>query len=385
MASGYKFTYNNATVDLSDVYMEKQYFGDKLLWLWGDNSLGILGDNTIVSKSSPVQTVASGTNWSKIGSGYSHMAGIKTDGTLWTWGSNQHGELGDDTAIHRSSPVQTVAGGTNWTDVACGYNFTGAIKSDGTLWTFGKNSFGSLGNNSTSTRSSPLQTAAAGTNWRQVACGQWHMAAIKTDGTLWTWGRQFIGGQLGDNTQVSRSSPVQTVTGGTNWAQVACGRLHTAALKTDGTLWGFGANNRGALGTNSLDSFSSPVQTISAGTNWAQVACGYFNTLAIKTDGTLWLWGQNLQGQLGDNTLVNRSSPVQTIAGGTNWKQVATGCGRHTVAIKTNGSLWVWGFNSYGQLGDATIDNKSSPIMVSGGVWTQATPGISNTFAIKVN
>jgi len=385
MASGYKFTYNNATVDLSDVYMEKQYFGDKLLWLWGDNSYGILGDNTIVSKSSPVQTVASGTNWSKIGSGYSHMAGIKTDGTLWTWGSNAFGELGDGTAIHRSSPVQTVAGGTNWTDVACGYQFTGAIKSDGTLWTFGRNSFGSLGTNSTSTRSSPLQTAAAGTNWRQVACGQWHMAAIKTDGTLWTWGRQFSGGPLGDNTQVSRSSPVQTVTGGTNWAQVACGRLHTAALKTDGTLWGFGANNRGALGTNSLDTFSSPVQTITAGTNWAQVACGFFNTLAIKTDGTLWLWGQNSEGQLGDDTLVHRSSPVQTIAGGTNWKQVATGCARHTVAIKTNGSLWVWGLNSSGQLGDTTIDNKSSPIMVSGGTWTQAALGTANTFAIKVN
>jgi hypothetical protein len=115
------------------------------------------------------------------------------------------------------------------------------------------------------------------------------------------------------------------------------------------------------------------------------VACGYFNTLAIKTDGTLWLWGQNSEGQLGDNTLVNKSSPIQTIRRGTDWKQVATGCARHTVAIKTNGSLWVWGLNSSGQLGDATIDNKSSPIMVSGGTWTQAALGTTNTFAIKVN
>jgi alpha-tubulin suppressor-like RCC1 family protein len=377
---------------ITDADILDRYVGNQL-WIWGNGSSGNLGDNTLNSKSSPIQTVSGGTNWKLVsggvGIGQLHAAAIKTDGTLWMWGSNLYGQLGDNTIIFKSSPIQTVSGGTNWKLVSGGGYFTAAIKTDGTLWTWGRNDLGSLGDNTTIFKSSPIQTVSGGTNWKQVSCGSFHTAAIKTNGTLWTWGSS-TSGQLGDNTLNSKSSPVQTVAGGTNWKQVAGGNYHTAAIKTDGTLWTWGANadSRGnpyaILGDNTLISRSSPVQTVSGGTNWKLVSCGYLHTAAIKTDGTLWTWGTNGIGQLGDNTAITRSSPVQTIAGGTNWKQVAGGYD-HTAAIKTDGTLWTWGDNTTnGRLGDNTTIRKSSPVQtVAGGTnWKQVACGQEITTAV---
>ena len=411
---------------------------DGTLWIWGDNSWGQLGDNTIVAKSSPIQTIAGGTNWSQVACGPWNIAAIKTDGTLWTWGLNSAGELGDNTAVAKSSPIQTIAGGTNWSQVACGDRHIAAIKTDGTLWLWGTNSFyGFLGDSTIVGKSSPVQTITGGTDWKQVACGTGITAAIKTDGTLWNWGNN-ISGQLGNSTQVAKSSPIQTIAGGTNWSQVNCGDSFTAAIKTDGTLWTWGGNSSGQLGNNTLtnrsspvqtiaggtnwnyistssnsmysidtsdnlwswgsntagqlfiagsaDNKSSPVQTIAGGTNWSQVETSLDHTAAIKTDGTLWTWGYNTQGQLGDNTQVAKSSPIQTIAGGTNWSQVACGT-TYTAAIKTDGTLWTWGYNGYGNLGDNTAVKKSSPIQtIAGGTnWSQVACGIYNTAAIKTD
>jgi alpha-tubulin suppressor-like RCC1 family protein len=381
-------------VDIARPLVDKSYLIDRYpeladtfrfagLWLWGQNTNGQLGDNTTVAKSSPVQTISAGTNWKLVGCGQYQTAAIKTDGTLWTWGQNTNGQLGDNTIVNKSSPVQTIAGGTNWKLVGCGQFHIAAIKTDGTLWTWGQNNFGQLGDNTTVAKSSPVQTIAGGTNWKQVGCGLYHTAAIKTDGTLWTWGFNIYG-QLGDNTTVAKSSPVQTIAGGTNWKLVGCGIGHTAAIKTDGTLWLWGQNGYGQLGDITIVNKSSPVQTIAGGTNWKQVGCGLYHTAAISTDGTLWTWGRNNYGQLGDNTAVTKSSPVQTIAAGTNWKQVGSG-GYHTAAIKTDGTLWTWGLNQFGQLGDITIVNKSSPVQtIAGGTnWKQVGCGNFHTAAIR--
>ena len=322
----------NYQVDIDDILIRREYFSDGGLWTWGSNTyLGVvargqLGDGTTVNKSSPVTTAGGGTNWKQVAgsTGGYHTAAIKTDGTLWTWGYNGYGNLGDNTAVNKSSPVTTAGGGTNWKQVAGGYFHTASIKTDGTLWTWGYNNYGGLGDNTTVSKSSPVTTVAGGTNWKQVSGGQYHTAAIKTDGTLWTWGYNGYG-NLGDNTTVDKSSPVTTVAGGTNWKQVACGYRHVAAIKTDGTLWTWGYNGIGALGDNSTVDKSSPITTVAGGTNWKQVSGGQYHTAAIKTDGTLWTWGSNNVGQLGDNTNVNGSSPGTTVTGGTNWKQVACG------------------------------------------------------------
>ena len=244
-------------------------------------------------------------------------------GNLFTWGNGFGGQLGINNQDIKGTPVTTFAGGANWKQVGGSGQLGGsvAIKTDGTLWTWGSN----CGDNTATNRSTPVTTFAGGTNWKQVSPGGLHMAAIKTDGTLWTWGYN-IQGQLGDNTTTDRSTPVTTFVGGTNWKQVSAGFYHTVAIKTDGTLWTWGSNNVGQLGTNNTTTISTPVTTFAGGTNWKQASCGGSGCGAIKTDGTLWLWGSDNFSQLGSNTVnVSKSTPVTTFAGGNNWKQMEGG------------------------------------------------------------
>jgi alpha-tubulin suppressor-like RCC1 family protein len=177
--------FNSPEGELTDLFMTDVSILDSFvgneLWAWGRNNTGELGDNSVTNRSSPVQTVSGGTNWKLVAGGFYHTAAIKTDGTLWTWGSNYAGQLGDNSITHRSSPVQTVSGGTNWKQVASGgsSNHTAAIKTDGTLWTWGlNNTFGGLGDNSVTDRSSPVQTVSGGTNWKLVAGGGSFTAAV---------------------------------------------------------------------------------------------------------------------------------------------------------------------------------------------------------------
>jgi alpha-tubulin suppressor-like RCC1 family protein len=343
----------------SDIF--EDYIGNRL-WKWGWNLNGQIGDETqgyYTDKKSPVQTISGGTNWKMATSGDSVTAAIKTDGTLWMWGYNNNGQLADNTRTSKSSPIQTIAGGTNWKQVSAG-GHVAAIKTDGTLWLWGYNLYGQLGDNTSTNQSSPVQTISGGTNWKSITSGVYTTVAIKTDGTLWTWGQNYYG-QLGDNSSgTNRSSPIQTISGGTNWKTVCVGNGSVAAIKTDGTLWMWGDNSNGLLGDNTMVLRSSPVQTVAGGTNWKQ-AVTLNHTAAIKTDGTLWVWGLNVYGQLGNNNVIKYSSPVQTIAGGTNWKQVDVGA-FETAAIKTDGTLWLWGNNYYLQLASGT------------GGWTTASP-----------
>ena len=364
---------------ITDYNLIDRYVTTGSLWIVGQNIYGTLGDNTITKKSSPIQTIAGGTNWKQVSTNSYGVGAIKTDGTLWVWGQNSYGELGTNNTTDRSSPVQTVSGGTNWYQVFLGRASAG-IKTDGTLWLWGRNTFGGLGDNTTSNRSSPVQTVAAGNTWKKIGLGQDTSAAIKTDGTLWLWGRNLYG-TIGNNTSSNNySSPVQTVAGGTNWKDVCITGDTTVAIKTDGTLWTWGYNAQGQLGNNNTTNCSSPVQTIAAGTNWKAVGCGYgaggSTICATKTDGTLWLWGSNSYGQIGDNTTTARSSPVQTVAGGTNWKQAWTSS-YFSCGIKTDGTLWVWGWNGQGGLGVNDTTSRSSPVqnVASGSNWKQVSAG----------
>lgn len=367
---------------ITDAWLIDQFVGNRL-FTWGFGTTGQLGDNTTTNKSNPIQTVSVGTNWNYCFGGVYVTGAIKTDGTLWLWGWNDFGQLGDNSTANKSSPVQTVTGGTNWFVADLGQRFGAGIKRDGTLWTWGRNNSGQLGDNtSTAAKSSPVQTVAGGNNWIQVSCGYQHAAAVKTDGTLWIWGYNNYGA-LGTNSVTSVSSPVQTISGGNNWKQVECGDYETYGLKTDGTLWGWGYNLVGNLGDNTVISKSSPVQEITRSTNWKSISQRAATLAAIKTDGTLWVWGSNNAGQLGDNSTVHRSSPVQTISAGNNWKQVSSNF-YNTGAVKTDGTLWLWGQNAYGQLGDNTTTHRSSPVQtaIGGTNWKQVGLGYRTSAAV---
>jgi alpha-tubulin suppressor-like RCC1 family protein len=381
-------TFNSTLGNLKDIFVSEEElierFTGKQLWSWGSGFYGRLGNNDINNQSSPVQTISGGNNWRSVSAGFNHTAAIKTDGSLWLWGAGCSGQLGNNATGNQSSPVQTVSGGTNWRNVSAGFNLTAAIKTDGSLWLWGSGFYGRLGNNDINNQSSPVQTISGGNNWRSVSAGLNHTAAIKTDGTLWLWGSGG-NGQLGNNDINNQSSPVQTISGGNNWRSVSAGLNHTAAIKTDGTLWLWGAGCSGRLGNNDINNQSSPVQTVSGGTNWRNVSAGFNLTAAIKTDGSLWLWGAGGSGRLGNDDINNQSSPVQTVSGGTNWRSVSAG-NVHTAAIKTDGSIWLWGSGGNGQLGNNDINNQSSPVQtVSGGTnWRNVSAGLNHTTTTRL-
>jgi alpha-tubulin suppressor-like RCC1 family protein len=350
------------------------------LWMWGNNSFGQLGVNTSTTGFlSPVQVGGLAAVWGSPGIGpvARFRASIQSNGTLWAWGNGARGALGNNSTTSQSSPVQ-VGTLSTWALVACGYQFTLAIQTPGTLWSWGANSFGQLGTN-TSTLSnilSPVQVGAVSI-WTRIACGDAHAMALTTLGTLWAWGDNVYG-QVGNNSTSGQSSPIQ-IGGLSVWTQVACGNQFTSVIQSNGTLWSWGLNNSGQLGVNTTTfNILSPVQ-VGTSSAWTRVTCGYAQTLAIQSNGTLWAWGRNDFGQLGLNDTTNRSSPVQVGALSV-WTQV-TGGYRFTFAIQNNSTLWSWGNNSSGQLGLNDLTHRSSPVQVGTlSVWAQVACGYNSAY-----
>jgi alpha-tubulin suppressor-like RCC1 family protein len=220
--------------------------------------------------------VGSLTNWSKVRV-FNFAIATKTDGTLWSWGYNFTGQLGLGDTTDRSSPTQ-VGSLTNWADFAILFAGTClAVKTDGTLWGWGTNTYGVIGLGNETDYSSPKQVGVL-TNWSKLAGGNRFSMAIKTDGTIWSWG-QNSAGQLGLGNRTYYSSPKQ-VGALTNWSSISCGSNFAAPVKTDGTLWSWGQNNHGQLGLGNRTYYSSPKQVGSL-TNWLYVACATENTLGI--------------------------------------------------------------------------------------------------------
>jgi hypothetical protein len=393
MPTGFKERDGGYSSDLEDYLMRREYFSESNLFTWGNNNSGLLGDNSTDSKTSPNTTVGGGITWKSLAASQGATTGssnfgaaIKSDGTLWTWGNNSLGQLGDGTVVARSSPGTTVGGG-NWKQISCGYGHIAGIKTDGTLWTWGRDFYGALGTGGNNSRSSPNTTIGGGSDWKQIATGLDCNAALKVDGTLYVWGKNNVG-QLGDNTSASKNSPVSISGGGTTWKSLWSGGSASnfmAAIKTDGTLWTWGGNASGQLGDGTVVNKSSPNTTAGGGTNWKQVAIGASFIAAIKTDGTLWTWGGNASGQLGNNSTTDRSSPNTTAGGGTAWKQTSAGT-LFAAAIKTDGTLWAWGSNFFGELGQyaAIGTSKSSPTTVTiGTTWKQVSCGQSFGYALR--
>jgi alpha-tubulin suppressor-like RCC1 family protein len=274
----------------------------------------------------------------------STWTGIPAVPSLYLWGRAHVGQIGDNrTGTGRSSPVQ-LASSVSWSSADLGSQFAGAIKSDGTLWMWGGGVDGKLGINGSTdldSRSSPVQVGTD-TNWYLISCGYHNTAAIRTNGTLWTWGSN--GAELGLNDIIARSSPAQ-VGALTNWLKVQAMYTQSVAIKTDGTLWSWGTNIDGQVGDNTRIYRSSPVQ-IGADTDWSNLAGHKKGIIAQKSNGTIWTWGRNSgdnSGTLALNDAINRSSPVQ-IGADTDWiLSQGAGISASSFLTKTNGTLWGFG------------------------------------------
>ena len=324
------------------------------------------------------ETVAAYFRGAMIAAGNSHTVALKSDGTVWSWGWNQYGQLGDGTTNSRNTPVQ-VSGLDNVLAIAAGFYHTVALKSDGTVWSWGWNQYGQLGDGTTNNRNTPVQVSGL-TNVLAIAAGHWHTVALKNDGSVWVWGDNG-NGQLGNGVFESGPHPMPTQSSGfSNGIAIAADRHHVAALKNDGTVWTWGSNHKGQLGDGMWPRYPavdrratpSPVNSMS---DAIAIAAGEWHMVALKNDGTVWTWGFNQWGQLGDGTTNSRNTPVQVL-GLTNVLAIAAGV-RHTVALKNDGSVWSWGHNSNGQLGNGIIDISPHPMP------TQAS-GLRNGIAVAV-
>lgn len=321
---------------------------DGSMWGWGDNSGYQLGDGTTNTRHNPIRVTAY-TDWQTAAAGPYHSLGRRTNGNLYGWGDNTSGQLGESDSplpvlIDSSAYWQELfAAGTTLSS-----SYSLARKSDGSFKQLGASPSGSI--------------AASNTiDWVTLAAGTSHTAAIRADGTIWSWGSNSKG-QLGDNSKTSRITPVLTGSAN-NWVQVAAGKAHTVGLQANGTLWTWGDNSWGQLGTDRIpNALATPLQ-IGSGQSWKGIAAGDDHTLALRSDGTIWAFGNNTHGQLGDGSNATVNLPVQ-VGTDSDWKSIVAH-GDLSFGIKNNNTLHAWGANDKGQLGDTSTVDKFSPVLVA--------------------
>jgi alpha-tubulin suppressor-like RCC1 family protein len=355
------------------------------LWGAGDGYYGQLAQvNNIDSTDSMIVIAGDKNNWRQVSAGYGKAIYAKrSDNIWWCAGLNNFGNLGVSDIIDRSSLIQ-FSTDTTWASIQTQYNSSFGLKTDGTLWGWGENDTGNLAQNNAINYSSPVQITSLVTHFQVYNGG----VARKSSGTIMAWGRNYIGKfgttavPVADIGIGTLSSPAQ-IFPGKSWKHVAMAQDHTLMVAQDGTLWGCGRNTGGELADNTAINRSSPVQS-GINTTWTKVFCGYFSSYGLKSDGTLWSWGYNYEGQLGHYTNVGGyvSSPVQVIGNivyddiKTYWKWVSV--------RDVNGKMWVWGANSYGQLGMSNTDSISSPTQMPypNQYWQAVGLGYGNVFGV---
>ena len=349
---------------------------DGTAWAWGYNNRGQLGDGTGTTRRTPV-AVAQGAlpataRLTQVAAGEIHSLALAADGTAYAWGNNGSGRLGDGTTTNRTRPVAVAQGAlpatARLTQVAAGEGHSLALAADGTAYAWGDNSSGQLGDGTTTDQTTPVAVAQgalpATARLTQVAAGQYHSLALAADGTAYSWGDNGSG-QLGDGTTTNHTSPVAVAQGvlptTARLVQVAAGDRHSLALAADGTLYAWGENADGQLGDGTYTDRSAPVAvTMPAGVRFVQVSAGNAYSLALAADGTLYGWGRNGNGQLGDGTTSQRLTPVAEASGTVAWTALAAGSlANHSLVLGSGAAVYTAGYNGYGELGDGTTTSSS--------------------------
>ena len=346
---------------------------------WGRNDNGQLGNGTAPTPSNRPVTVSGMTGVVATGGGGDLGLAVKNDGTAWAWGYNQTGQLGNGTTINSSVPVMVTNSTGTFAAVAGGGLYSLGLKSDGTVWGWGYNVAGSLGNGLGVNSSVPVQAIGV-IGATAIAAGYYHSLALKNDGTVWAWGNNQVG-SVGPGLSTHVHTPVQ-LSGLTGILAIAAGEWHSMALKNDGTVWTWGYNLKSQLGYASplISPTPSQVPGLSGVTAISAGGIG-FHSLALKSDGTVVAWGYNSNGQLGNGTTTDSLTPVP-VSGLTNVIAIAAGA-RHSIALRSDRRVWTWGYNALGQLGNCSYDDSNTPVAAWGiGGVVAISGGYHNTYAI---
>ena len=352
---------------------------DGTVWGWGSNRYGQLGDGTTIDRDHPVQESTHATDWAQVAAGYTHTVAVKSNGTLWSWGNNNSGQLGNNTSVGSHTPVQESTQSTHWVKAVAGNSFTVAKTSSGKLYAWGNNRSGELGIDDVGNRAEPTPVDGGSAGWSDIAAGFSHITALKTDGEIWSWGGNYSG-QLGNNESGNmHRAPVQEATNATDWKSIDCGRDWSFAIKNDGTLYAWGHNDRAQLGLGDVDSRKIPEQV---GTDtWSEVSGGRYHSLGVKENGSLWVWGTNYTSQLGDDTIFRKSEPYQ-VGVENDWEKVSA-AETTSLVIKNAGVLYGWGYNKFGELGNKKTDTQYTPLhILTDQTWRQVSVGERHVLAI---
>jgi alpha-tubulin suppressor-like RCC1 family protein len=338
-------------------------------WGWGNNGYGRLGDNTTVSKRTPVSVQGAVKTFCQISAGNSHSLAIDKNGRAWGWGSNFSGQLGDNTTTSKLTPVSVLGAVKTFCQISAGSagSHSLAIDKNGRAWGWGYNAFGQLGDNTTVSKRTPVSVQGAVKTFCQISAGASHSLAIDKNGRAWGWG--YNGGQLGDNTTVSKRTPVSVQGAVKTFCQISAGNSHSLAIDKNGRAWAWGFNTSGQLGDNSIVCKLTPVSVQGAVKTFCQIIAGNSWSLAIDKNGRAWGWGSNSNGWLGDNTTASKRTPVSVQGAVKTFCQISAG-NFHSLAIDKNGRAWGWGYNLVGMIGDNSTTQRNTPVSVLGAVKT---------------
>ena len=360
---------------------------DGTAWATGYNESGQLGDGSTLDKSSAVQVDDSNgdplAGVVAISAANRHTVYLKSDGTVWSVGKNNYGQLGDGTTTNSSVPVQVLktdgSGLNEVVEISANNEHSVYLTSDGTAWSAGRNNYGKLGDGSATNSDNPVQVMDANgiemSGIVGISTGNNHSVFLKSDGTTWAVGANSFN-QLGDGSSVNRTAPVQVVhangSGLKNVTGVSTIGWHTVYSRSDGTVWATGHNNSGQLGDGTTSKLTTPAEVVNTEGNGLKdvvdLSAGHSSTAYLKEDGTVWAFGANTYGQLGDGTTTDRSTPVQVMdVNGSEFSgviDISRGA-FHTVYIKEDSTVWAVGRNNTGQLGDGSTSSKDNPIQVT--------------------
>ena len=402
------------------------------VWGWGFNSYGQLGDNSVTNRSTPVAVLGAAKTFCQISGGSYHSLALDKNGRAWGWGYNAYGILGNNSIVSQRTPVAILGATKTFCKISGGQSHSLAIDKNGKAWSWGYNYYGILGNNSVTNQSTPIAVYGNHT-FCQIVCGQYHSLAIDKNGKAWSWGsinnlglnmgniiptlgfyshtfnilncryRTLFGlkndgilwamadgryGMLGNNTAIAKNFSPLMVCGSHNFCCIAGSNGHSLAIDNNGKAWSWGFNLRGQLGNNSMTSRLTPVAVLGTTKTFCQISGGDAFSLALDKNGKAWSWGFNGSGQLGDNSITSRLIPVAVLGTTKTFCQIST-CpyAMFSIGLDKNRKVWSWGTNAYGQLGNNSITSRRTPVAVLGATKTfcKIVAGSNNCAALDKN